>query len=354
MHQSLHHRDLSKLPSNLCRRAIAAAQGSIGDLLFLSLPITSGKPASDCEFLLPIFYAGLDATPVPGLASRLDSLSPNDAVALSRAIVSLEAVSHLVSTHIVSRGAFVNLWPRCWEWIHLLDMYWDSLPHIESDMSRCYASFAILIVGMGRGEASNAFPAKSGVRTVLVPLGLPGISILGYFQEAIDGSSGTHMDLAALVVEHIKRVAAHKDKEFRGGGLFCIMHLNFLTYGTDVDYEFQEALIHHGIVKAVTLAVCVLSCDGEAFLHPFLQKFIQYFSCPPGSHSIVVSLRAGLLPALVACAQKQQDDLNFLLRRLLDVLSRSLVYRKVLTRLRAALVDLGDGVTVLLGSQVSK
>ncbi|KAJ7478726.1 hypothetical protein B0H11DRAFT_2028458 [Mycena galericulata] len=383
MHDSLHRRNFTKLPLLLRTRAAAAVEGSLDALVKLSIYVTDAKPCG--ALLLPVFFAGLNATDIPRLlveldAPFLDSGSALLVTAISRAYASLGAISYLLSEKLIPASAFGDLWPRTWSWIHLLDTHREAIIAISPiwDALRCFGLYASIIVAMSyHPPSAEVIDATDGVRVVLVrswAVRLRGedilednafLSICGYIsstlnisvprnlEEAIEGAGGTRDALASLIVEHITRVLAQDSGRNKAFSLSVVVQLLAHEYSVipagPIHSTLHEALLRHGIVAAMTSVVGVVS--GADFpsherdnylIEAYLLSLVWYFKQPEGYHSIAESLKAGLLSTLVACGLREHSLFANALRRTLDTLSTSLVYRTVLMQVYIALPFTGE------------
>ncbi|KAJ7453291.1 hypothetical protein B0H11DRAFT_2071734 [Mycena galericulata] len=382
MHGSLHRRNFTKLPLRLRTRASAAVEGSLDALVKLSVHVTDDKPCG--ELLLPVFFAGLDATDIPRLlveldAPFLDSGSASLTTAVTRAISSLEAISYLLSEKLIPAGAFGDLWPRTWTWIHLLDTHREAIIAISPifDARRCCGVYATIIVAMRyHPPTAEVIDATDGVRVVLVrswAVRLHGNNILedstfgticGYIsntlsisvprnlEEAIEGAGGTPDAFASLIVEHITRVLAQdggRNKAFSLSIVIGLLARDSVMTADPIHCALHEALLKHGLVAAMTSVVGVISGADfpsherdDYLIEAYLLSLVWYFKQPGGYHAIAESLQAGLLSTLVACGLRDYSLFANALRRTLDTLSTSLVYRTVLMQVWIAIRFKGE------------
>ncbi|KAJ7088798.1 hypothetical protein B0H15DRAFT_840812 [Mycena belliarum] len=375
MHSSLQLRSLSKLPLTLRKRANAAIGGSATDLrLFCKL--MSGGPSTNHVLLLPVLYEILSPAAVPDLVAQLDSPERAPAGAetelmhVTRIIQALATLQQLSSSDVLSGPALADFWPRCWLWVHFLDLHRESLTSPWVDLDE-YASFCVSVIITLRisasGHISELIDATPGVRTILVrgwPVVLQKEDVLhswtfyglcSFLAGALDANVEQNLDeaiegvgsreaLATLVVTHMNRVVSEPSDEDKADFLTAVCPLIALNLCPDV--SFQMELILGGVVAAVTSAARLLSRaprTDNPLLPALLHLLRAYFKCEPGHRWIAQSLGAGLLDLLVACGQPPYPAHlvpERVLGEIVDLVSQSLVHRSVLEQLRTSLAEL--------------
>ncbi|KAJ7731557.1 hypothetical protein DFH07DRAFT_968715 [Mycena maculata] len=362
MHASLHRRNFSNLSTRLRVRATAAADGCLDALLKLSAD--PDRPGG--AMILPAYYAALDVTSISRLLDQMDSPSalnsPPVVISVTRAIVSLEAISSLTSVKLVDKEAFPDLWPRIWAWINFLDMYRECLHSINPafDASRCYGVYVSVIAAMRKHRATaSIIDSTHGVRAVVTrawSVRLQGdklhdkvfgticefldrvlaITVPQNFEEVIEGAGGTMTALAKLVISHLTHVLADDRTHNRAYSISSLLEL----LGHGVAPEFTDALLRAGIVPPITSAVITLTrlvpaADGyhteRHLIDALLFTLVWYFTYAPGSGAVAQSLRSGLLSAILGCARGRATKA---LHRIVRELSTSLVYHSVLVQVR--------------------
>ncbi|KAJ7477397.1 hypothetical protein FB451DRAFT_1454099 [Mycena latifolia] len=370
MHPSLLLRNLSKLPSIWRRRAVAAADGSLDDLLALAPLVISDRQVHQV-LLLPVLYTTLDATPIPEIVVQFDSSSgplAESKTCISRCMFALHLLQCLCAERIAVSAAVADLWPRCWEWIRFIDTHREYLHWVPPAVA---ASTPILpvstIMAMSLHHlVERLIRTTPGVRVVLVSgwdVLLAADNLLGnkdtFFRlcdflssgldltgsgnldEALEGAGGSRTHLASLVVKHITRVLLEDSIVNKAAPVSAIFPI--VAQWLRDDIEFQKALLDQGIVTAVTSVACLLSrppLNSDAnVLKAFLTLLVQCSIHSPSHIWIQESLKAGLLTVIVACGHRIDVQTANLVDAIIDVLKTSLVYRSVLLQIGISLAQ---------------
>ncbi|KAF8209629.1 hypothetical protein K438DRAFT_235221 [Mycena galopus ATCC 62051] len=385
MHPSLKLSNLSRLPPFLKRRATAAASGSAEEALALAIGLADIAP-SNLLLLLPVFYALLDATQIPGIFNHLDSSSTriqdDIRVRIAQILFHLRAIAQIETRVTIPLAVFMDLWIHIGPWIEFLDEYRDHLPGLDvlSPVTR-YSMFLSLLRFMRRdGRVSHLINTSVALCVVvgrawhhLIHANETNLENVSHFlaslfeasprdvpafEGLVAGAGGTCVDLALLVVSHLNRVVPSPDSIIteQHALLFCgVEHLVVRANGSEDagpvwGTAFRDALLSHGIIPTLMTASRVLSQPttklhiAEKRLKGFLTHAIDFMCSFPCSKWIRVALRAGLLPAIFACgtAHHIEATRDLLVVLLQYVLPTSMVYHSVLSQLRISLVEVRD------------
>ncbi|KAJ7159032.1 hypothetical protein C8R43DRAFT_1234136 [Mycena crocata] len=361
---------VDKLPIRLRPVVRAAAAGSRRDIQRL---LANLEPESQRLLFFPAFFPHLHPRGIPDVAQLDDDLTQDDP-AIENAVDSLTYMSLLeLPEELVS-----NVWNRSWPWVKFLHTYW---PHLPSSGRRSetalYCTFLLLIQRLGKNAGvASATPglyvivARAWKLLLLQPEddtrydadilclctffgGMVQIPIEErpiLLEEFCEGTGGNLSQLAALAVTHINRYSKRYDR--RGSPNYLSGAIIFVRYVKDS--AFQDALRFHGVVGAVTHAACALNkyrfegTVGE--LHrgatinsfPAILDFYNYqFREPQACPYIKEAIRAGLIPAIVACAA-HTDPCEEAFIQLLYILEPYTVYYSVLSCLELAFQSVMD------------
>ncbi|KAJ7673798.1 hypothetical protein DFH06DRAFT_1173301 [Mycena polygramma] len=170
--------------------------------------------------------------------------------------------------------------------------------------------------------------------------------------ELIDGAGGTVDDLAATVVRHIN-IAITSEVPIGSAGIWMLLAIgNFLGNTTSsardrgLDTPYEAALLTHGLVGALTKAICALNAViathsvGPPLLDKLLSLVGQRCLSPLGYHWITEALDAGLLRAITSSTTTKLDNVHgHLPYYLSSVVPNTLVYRSALVRMPKAMND---------------
>ncbi|KAF7350639.1 MYND-type domain-containing protein [Mycena sanguinolenta] len=318
MHPSLNISNLARLPPSLRTRAIAAASGA--DLETLALVEDLEEiPSEQLPLLLPVFYACLDPAPISKIPANFD-LFGWDGIKpyILQAYSSLNGIENLGLWGFIPPSACVELWDRIWPWIQFLEEYHECLT-----IGGCprYAGFMSLICYLN-GEASQLIHSTPGLYVVVGRAwryaiteskegALLDVSFLlqrwfqktdwnpATFEELILGAGGTWMDLALVVVSHIKHVLPKPDSSVTNEtGLHLVTILCIVAGDCGQDATFQNALLSCGIVTALTTAVralCRSTMDVALKLQALFSTLVDEISSFSPTIWLPEALRAGLL-----------------------------------------------------------
>ncbi|KAJ7189603.1 hypothetical protein GGX14DRAFT_484655 [Mycena pura] len=377
-HPSLALRHLSKLPVALRRRANAALDGNTGELRALNNMIQHTGPTA--ANLLPMYYAGLDASEIPSLLAQiLESELQHDptlVAKLSHVVMCLAGITFLHGNRRLPGAACADIWQRAWPWIEFLGTHRDTLPHLLP-LSEVNLLCVVDVLARDNEDTAALIRETPGFRVFLfrawalsfdqarlTPI-LPAFHFLcillqdlplyitdeHHFEEAIEGSGGNITLLACLAVNHIK--CAVQSSVVSVGVVSMRSVVLILHARCWVDASFRQILIDEGIVTALTSSACRLSSapfDAQDQYFNVSWAIQYYLTAPFGHNTFTQALRAGLLRAILAWGRMNPPKPQTLeqLNAILEPLSMSLVFLSNLSQLRTAVTELGipiDGHT---------
>ncbi|KAJ7142022.1 hypothetical protein C8R43DRAFT_1131025 [Mycena crocata] len=125
MHDSLRLQNLRALPMSIRSYATRAAAGSVSDMEKVMTRI--GNHPQDSAHFLPVTFARLDLALIP-CSDSLDTNNPSPELVTTFSLA-LRALASMGLIRAIPYAAFVDLWPRSWAWIELIEMYpWALAP----------------------------------------------------------------------------------------------------------------------------------------------------------------------------------------------------------------------------------
>ncbi|KAJ7616234.1 hypothetical protein DFH06DRAFT_111720 [Mycena polygramma] len=369
MHQALRMGNIAELPVSCRRYASNAGNRSLEDLRKL-VSFVAKTPPPRPELLLPVYYQNLDTADIP-TPDQLDSVTEH-AAAIERAILALQGLARHREKFAISEPVALELWPRIWKWVHVLDAYYDCVRSVVPlSMKDTYGLLLGIIVDYSTMAASTP-----GVRVVVARAWRVFISlelsikehrfqdVMRFLygdtesarphniQEYIEGAGGSPADFAALVVDHIDRTLSTGQPTrglllseisiFSLTGLLCL-----LVENSGSGASLSTALFHCGIVDALTNLICMLAESYEKGAQELLLRCFQAlahnFDHFPGHAAVAESLHDdNLIVAITCCARNDRGGANNCLRYFLNtVLPRSMVSHSVLSVISRS-VDIED------------
>ncbi|KAF7324314.1 MYND-type domain-containing protein [Mycena sanguinolenta] len=381
MHASLNGLNLSMFPQSLRvirlssaqsphefiglkMRATAAASGSHDETLALISDIEDMAPKHR-PLLIPVFCVGLKPANIPRILARFDSFGWTSIRSeIVQAHLCLRGIWELGNHKAIVTGAFVDLWKRIWPWVEFLDEYEETLSDEDFlDGETRYSGFLSLMRFLrGDKAAAHLIDSTPGLYVVVRSAwrhfidaedeaGLADVSyFLGLlfkndwnaptFDELIIGAGGTRSDLASIVVSHITHVLPDPDSPVTSQTIFHLVGIVYIVASESVtgyqDPEFQDDLLSHGIVAALTTAVralCRSTLETAGIeLKGLLPALVDQLSlCSPTY--LPESLRAGLLD-IIFTSQHREVMSSSLTALLENVLPPATVYHSVLMELQ--------------------
>lgn len=79
-------------------------------------------PTTQQLAFLPAFFVNLDPAGIP-TSAELEVFAPYTGDTISRAVISLDVISHIYPPLDVG----VSFWPRVWPWVRFIHTNWDQL-----------------------------------------------------------------------------------------------------------------------------------------------------------------------------------------------------------------------------------
>ncbi|KAF7368348.1 MYND-type domain-containing protein [Mycena venus] len=362
MHHSLHLRNISRLPWTLRRKAIEAANGSLDS--FTALCVASLEmPNEQHLLLLPVFYAALDVSDMPGI----DEIDPQTFpfFSLNRIFIAVEALRKIPVIHPI---ALDDLWPRIWACIQLLQA---AQKHTEdmlsADVTRISFFRTIEIfqdperegpidttdgVWILVGEAWEAILQREEVLCDDALYKLSRFIARAAFtpsnvEELIRGAGGP-TQLASLIIQHLKLSIVDMEESIH---LFSMIRL--LIRADGVSPSLRSALLGCGVISVMTDAVSTLGSGTEELTGVKRYELLNHALCmlmgtmtgATGSIYpwILQSFRAGLLQVLmdITCRFSEPGVVQPLGRFLTKLLPSAMVDLALLTQAFESRVDLG-------------
>ncbi|KAJ7458896.1 hypothetical protein FB451DRAFT_1372108 [Mycena latifolia] len=373
MHRSLQPQMLIKLPLSLRRLAVAAAAGSLDELVRLQgLMIT--LPEEQSHALLPVFYSNLDPANIPTI-EQLDALPAIATLAVARASVSLKGIHVIGNFHL---DCFTRLWSRFWPWIQFFDAYNDCLPPrpapapTEADI--CLI-FLIFVRAFEDSELANdllfatprfRFMVARGWRILSqiqhTPHAIIGYRVVAHFllgrmkavsaehlAEVLDGAGGDSSDLAALAVEFVRDLVPDRTKPVNADDILLLEKL--LKFVIDVDAVIigpspsevsageLGLSLRKSVVGSITTMLYALAQNPAANSAPLLGRTLTYLHrilSTYGYPLMADALEHGILHAILLCGRT--GTFHPKLVSLLDhVLPASLLHYNILDSLEYAM-----------------
>ncbi|KAJ6472460.1 hypothetical protein C8R45DRAFT_936353 [Mycena sanguinolenta] len=218
----------------------------------------------------------------------------------------LGGLLRLRQSKVIPLDAFAELWVVVWPWIEFLDECEESLGVDKAPAMAIYDVFVSLIRFFHDDKsAAQVIDSTPGVHMVIARAWRhfvnkgpeTGISNVSYFigrlwknptswdsaafEELIVGAGGTRMDLASVVVSHLRRVFPHPYSRVTSDTVFYLIPIIYLV-ANHQDPAFKDALSLCGIVTALTTsarALCRSSSNDVAMqLQPLFSVLIQQIS----------------------------------------------------------------------------
>ncbi|KAJ7616917.1 hypothetical protein DFH06DRAFT_1364665 [Mycena polygramma] len=394
MHDSLHLRNLSRLPSHLRKSAQSAVDGSTEALSQFLTRLSVYRV--EYVLALPILFLYLDTSRLPTVA-QLDSIisTPDRAPTsgpnldlIRAAILSLHGISRMMVHSLLSRDVCIELRPRLHPWMLFANVFWQYVPpHLQvvGPKHTCAASSAILLdLGFNPDSASLVRNA-TGTRGILVKyrsalVDNDGIiahegsvaetdewrdmaSIIAFLSQDRDkslrslehlaeGVDGSQHKLAQLLVKQMHLAAAHCDVRPEMGAMTLTAVLGLVDWSGD-SAHFNETLLSYGLAPALVRAIRALDAHTRrsdagstgpvagASVGVAFGMLISKFHRTSGNRWLMQALDAGLLHLIVSLGLSARQILpvdpkilELLQKVLQDVLPGYLLYYPVALRIK--------------------
>ncbi|KAJ7089027.1 hypothetical protein C8R43DRAFT_964902 [Mycena crocata] len=355
------------LPISRRLYATRAADGSIKDIEKVAALITH-EPHLSPRFL-PVIFARLDPTLIP-CPDSLDTTDPPQELVrvFSLALRALACHMGMMPPGSVPYAAFVDLWPRVWVWMKIIECHSHILSPSQAAGPQLVAS---LLQVMSDHRASDLIFDTPGMRGFFartwltmgpgeynndnfVPLATISTFMRTYkwtdarVQEFIDGSEITATALAARLVNDVRAgsstVSLPTDlTEMRISCLAGVLHFARSTEHS----PFLYALLSAGMTKAVTESLVPLSVSTAAVTEEAIAAALDFLTlaiCVPSAYSYLREAgKAGLLRGIVALgntATQDSEPFQHLQMLLHDVLPSSLMHPFVVSELASAVPEI--------------
>ncbi|KAJ7106404.1 hypothetical protein C8R43DRAFT_1045800 [Mycena crocata] len=363
MHPALHISNLRRLPALHKKRALAAANGSFVDLLYIYRNVDRSLPLF-C-LLLPAFYVHLDPVKVEDLESR-DVLSSVDLKAIEMAAIAIEALDEMDG---IPPDSMQEIWPNLWRWAQLVMQHDYCLSYLvdysTGNMNR--PILAVITKFLNAKAATESIEAEPGVRilaaktwaslskgrwtskrgagtlTTVWTFLRAGVdaSNLRHHEELVEGCGGTLRHLAYVLLSTLARLPTENRKNLN----FFLANSSIFIEKTELlRPEFSGELVSQGFVRTFTRILCDLNaCEGPMTREPLQSCFlllVNKIRIAPGYTRVVEALDAGFLRLIVAAViNPQLLDGRVLAHALTITLGHHLVYHSVLSKLQAPMAE---------------
>ncbi|KAJ7448087.1 hypothetical protein FB451DRAFT_1375412 [Mycena latifolia] len=318
MHPDLQLTILSEMMTALQARATAAIEGDLEvlrDLHALTYGTVSGRN------LLPVYYAGLDASSISALVTRPNAFSNTSAdrefidTKLSHMSLCILGILRLSTHGHIPASASPDLWWQLWPWAkfrrHLSRFSvgrrspQGSLPLSEL--------FVAIICNLKRHDVTTKMIAATQGFCGLVfrmwalflqDSDLEDNDALVQFCTQIvadvvfrdirdfevdEGAGGTTTSLASLVVKHIDCIAEHRHPS---NAEYSILTFIPVVYEKSASYApFYQSLLHQGVVKSLTAAALHFApMPYSQVLNLFLTFFwhLVRYLMTPFEHTLII------------------------------------------------------------------
>ncbi|KAJ7657740.1 hypothetical protein DFH06DRAFT_1297745 [Mycena polygramma] len=404
MHDSLHLRNVSKLPVSLrslffraqsfTSIGLVAAKGSLEDLATVYEALIGDhhlRTSSSALYALPILYLNLDPTKIPS-PHALDAIATAGCLppAIDAASLALKALHGLVAVKLVpvEVDAILDLWPRIWPWMQFLHTYWECLPTLCSD--RQVEAFLIhyrLVLKLRRGSrARRIISTQPGLRFVFTRAWTAvlldhdgaleqshvlrhsfalveiltdgdrledGLNIPKNFEEVVNGA-GSLDRLADAVLKQLSIGITSRTWDYPEKQPLALANVTFFM---DVDpgrgRDWLSLLLSRGVVSLIVSALrlaetlagtmaLTLSGKTSAFIKSCLVLLCRCVRVPPLYPWVAEAIEAGLMRVLVHGASQASGISAQVEFIIRQVLPGSLVSRAVLVQMKKALLDVRE------------
>ncbi|KAJ7181448.1 hypothetical protein C8R43DRAFT_1229332 [Mycena crocata] len=384
MHPGLRLSALSGLPSSIQKIARSAATGNLYDLIDLQ-SATAGLPFSQTPLLLPVFYMNLQITDIPAPA-ELESAVPGSksSIAITKAGLALRGLYRTDGRHLPF-AVSSELWPRLWGWGCFLHAFHEQFWWLDDPLSEfelCLGLLSFIGSFQTHRAAAPLISTTPGLRFMIgrawsflneasnIDSVAAGYHFLSSFlvhhmnakdrtnlEELAEGAGGSLGHLALLVVAHIDRflpspnnTMSESDEFYLRGALAMILESQQEARPRSEDRmivgPLTEALIPHGIVRALTAVARALPQCGTSAAEASLDKCFILLGCTlssdVGYKLLPEALEAGLLVAIISAGrwENTQRVYGHLLYFVTGILRVALVYHDVLLAIEAAVPEI--------------
>ncbi|KAJ7023519.1 hypothetical protein C8F04DRAFT_1271329 [Mycena alexandri] len=268
-----------------------------------------------------------------------------------------------------------NFWPRIWQWMRFIHLYYDCIPALTPPevISTHLIHSQILLKFGEHPDTARAMFATKGVRRILAKgwatmvdhsfkaeepvsstvIGIPLLALSDtktqlHFQEVVDACGGSYKSLALTLTKNISQVVMNSKSPYAPTSITPL--LCFLREIFRISSDFVRYLLSRDIISSLVLT---LDIDG----HPppsegvpdrpisvefCLGTLIQYLDTPPGYPWVVKALQAGLLRRIITSAVNITtiSEAGHCPELLTTVLPKNLVSYTVIAEMKKAFLEL--------------
>ncbi|KAF7344965.1 MYND-type domain-containing protein [Mycena venus] len=396
MHDSLHVRNVTKLPSPFRSIALAASKGSVQDLekmsMALTYPLLRDQPSA-C-WLLPVFYIHLDPSIIP-TPDAVDAMVASAArlPCIDAACVALKALGNFVEMPVFPLDASPDLWLRIWPWMRFLHTYWEHIPKFDAkaEMAACMSNCFLVARLRAHPKTRDLTSAQTGLRFIfsrtwtailldegvversevflhsgrLLPTLTDGLELPGHFEEIVDGAGGSRERMVSAIVKHLSLAVADPKNKVTLGTLTTT--IAFLGTQPSKNEQWVSLLLSKGIVAPVVSALRVFESTAtpdamESALRGIdssvrgsiksadmwfgsttacFNLLSTYMTAAPGYPWIAQAIKAGLLHSLISFATQGSRYATYI-KLFIDLLPLNLVSHAVVTQMKHALKEVQE------------
>ncbi|KAK7006258.1 hypothetical protein R3P38DRAFT_2555800 [Favolaschia claudopus] len=400
MHPSLQPSNLARLLPSLRQYANAAVSGSTEATMAIIEGVLKQPNPQKLPLVLPVIYAALDPAKISLYLNLIDgSTSPADfqrngivwQQSMEKTFV-LRCLWDISQENSFPVDALIDLWPRAWAWIQLLDELGSLVPGSVPIQARYGVFVSAFRLFRGNREVDRLMKETPKVFDILGRawsmslnedkwddderyteahrLGnLSDVSNLlsswfrfqpwgsFAFEQLILGAGGTRTHLASLVVSQITVALPNPDTTATDSNILPLLGIVcFIAKGPEDDDDeevnadhqdtvFRSALLSEGIIPALTIAIQALRDSkarmAAALMRSLLIALLELVDTFPRHQWLAQSLRAGLLNAILGCgSSKHVDEMGgFLYDLLSEMLPAASIYHSVLCAFRVSLAQ---------------
>ncbi|KAJ6541389.1 hypothetical protein B0H19DRAFT_315327 [Mycena capillaripes] len=295
MHDSLHLRNVSKLPKSIRSTALAAAKGSLEDFMQLSMAIVRSdsdlRTQPEAIFALPVLYLHLDPSTIPTPDALDGAARP---ACIDAACTALQALSCFTDLPVFSNcvDACWDLWQSAWPWIQFFHTYWEYIPGYDPREQAAARLCHCFLVTRLRAHTKTRYvsSAQPGLRSILsiawttllldddaaedpnlltrssclLPALVRDIEILENFEEVVDGAGGSFDRLASAIIKQMSLIVTSTQTDTIAIGILA----NAVGLLTIPESEWQEewisVLLRRGIITPIVSALRALTSRAAA------------------------------------------------------------------------------------------
>ncbi|KAJ7154886.1 hypothetical protein C8R43DRAFT_1186231 [Mycena crocata] len=366
MHPSLRPEKLSTLPISIRKYATGAASGSESDMRKVITRIML-QPEISARFL-PVIFARLDPELLPG-PDALDTsdLPPQLVAQFSVMFLTLGSFAVMLS---VPTGTYVDLWPRVWRAIELMELYPQFLPAPETAESARVKLMTCIGKMMSDPNTSQRIHATPGVHTFFARvwagmeishkpetnhLAWMGLTLFmrpsdwtpSNIEEFVEGAGGSVAQLATLTIQHLHANSNPCGENPMTLGNPQITALRtLLAFVQETVPVLLSPLLAAGLTTIVTEALIPVSrasFESAEALGECLNILIAVICIQPGYAYLAKAIKAGLFGAMVALGQMFHPPPGQLRVLLCSIFPAALIYHSVVSAMTSDVLPRSEG-----------